>query len=71
MKEPMENKIPIYLYENNESLVYTQNVILELAEYLITHIDIIQFDFRPYYYKCLTKLIKRGEFDLGHLMIQS
>ena len=58
-----------FTYKHLTDLVRAQEILLDLAEHLCAYCDYIVYDVRPYYFECLTHLIKRGELDLGNLKI--
>ena len=60
----MENMVSFTYREKNE-LISAQDVLLRLADHLYKYCDIVNYNIRPYYFACLSQLLKRGELDLG------
>ena len=58
-KSHMENMVS-FTYRENTELISAQDVLLRLADHLYKYCDIVNYDIRPYYFACLTQLIKRG-----------
>lgn len=67
LKKSDKTTMTCFLYKNTLALIRSQNILLNLGEHLLSFADLVVYDFRPYYYACLTELLKRGELDLGNL----
>lgn len=67
LKKSDKSTMTCFLYKNTLALIRSQNILLDLGEHLLSFADLVIYDFRPYYYQCLTELLKRGELDLGSL----
>jgi Protein of unknown function (DUF1765) len=62
-----KNSMTCFLYENSKSLIKSQKIFIKLADYLIEKAPAASFYVKPFYFKCLTLIIKRGELDVGYL----
>jgi hypothetical protein len=60
-----------FVYKSTNDLIRTQNIMLDLAQFFISFVDVITYDLRPVYFSCLIAILKRGELDLGFLTINN
>lgn len=60
-----------FIYNDIMELVKAQALFLDVAELLWTTYDRMEPFMDPNYYGCLEKLLKRGEFDLANITLQS
>lgn len=56
-----------FIYKDSTDLTRAQRALLDLGDLLINYAEFIQYDVKPFYFDCLTKLNDRGELGLGHL----
>ena len=54
-------------YESTKSLMKSQGILIDLSNHLIEYAPLVNYDIKPYYFRCITLLINRGELDLGYL----
>lgn len=59
-----------FTYNSPKSLVKSQKILIELCNYLIEYAPLVNYNIKPYYFKCISLLIERGELDIGHLSIE-
>ena len=54
-------------YGSAKSLMKSQGILIDLSNHLIEYAPLVNYDIKPYYFRCITLLINRGELDLGYL----
>lgn len=68
LKDSKKDSMVCFLYENPKSLMKAQKTLIELAQHLIEFAPLVSYSIKPFYFKCLTFLIIRGELDIGCLL---
>ena len=53
-----------FFYETTTDLVKAQLILIELGNHLVDNADLVEFEYRSYYYNLITLLFVRGEFAL-------
>ena len=56
-----------FIYKNEKSLIKSQEILIHLGKHLVDFSKLVNYDIKPFYFRCLTYLIKRGELDIGYL----
>jgi Protein of unknown function (DUF1765) len=60
-----------FIYINERSLIKSQEALIQLGNHLVEYSRLVNYDIKPYYFVCLTHLIKRGELDIGYLSVEN
>ena len=69
LSETQKETIFCYTYTSFKSLLKAQKILIELSNHLIEYAPLVTYDIKPFYFKCITLLIARGELDIGHLSL--
>lgn len=59
----------IYTYSSPKSLLKSQKILINLCNHLIEYAPLVTYDIKPYYFKCITLGLSRGELDIGYLSL--
>ena len=57
-----------FFYSSNESLSWTQRLMLRLWSYLLTQVEHLPFRHQPLFLETIHLLMRRGEFDWAAMM---
>lgn len=60
-----------FTYNSPQSIVKVQNDMINLGLHLAEYAELVMYDIKPYYFKSLTCLIRRGELDIGYLSLSN
>ncbi|OMJ90926.1 hypothetical protein SteCoe_6590 [Stentor coeruleus] len=69
LEETTKESLICYTYTNSKSLLKSQKILIELARHLIEYAPLVNYDIKPFYFKCIILVINRGELDIGHLCL--
>ena len=67
LSKTKKESMTCFMYGNTKSLLKSQQILIELSNHLIEYAPAVNYDIKPYYFRCLTILINRGELDIGYL----
>ncbi|CAG9333109.1 unnamed protein product [Blepharisma stoltei] len=59
-----------FTYTGEKNILKAQNYLIDLGMHLAEYAELVMYDIKPYYFKSLMCLIRRGELDIGYLSLQ-
>ncbi|KAG8463883.1 hypothetical protein KFE25_000051 [Diacronema lutheri] len=54
-----------YVYRDQGTLLWTQQLLLKLWAYLLQHVDSVAFALQPLHFQIIVQIMTRGELDVG------
>ncbi|OMJ68728.1 hypothetical protein SteCoe_33747 [Stentor coeruleus] len=69
LEETTKESIVCYTYTSSKSLLKSQKSLIDLGRHLVEYAPLVNYDIKPYYFKCILLVINRGELDIGHLCL--
>jgi len=67
---PDDNVSKCFFYETTRDLMKAQKILLDVANHFVQNCDLVDFEYRSYYYNVMTLLFLRGEFSIENLRIR-
>ena len=69
LTETSRESIMSFSYTSFKSLLKSQKILIELSNHLIEYAPLVHYNIKSLYFKCITKVINRGELDIGYLSV--